>query len=89
VTARRPILAAVDVGGITKALLDSYGAAVTAQSGDVKALLEALDRIRNDPGLVAEVIAGAEKMRVAEFGAERARECVRNFVLELASSGNS
>jgi len=89
VTAHRPILAAVDSGGITKALLDSYGAAVTTQTGDANALLEALGRLRNDPGLVAEVVGGAEKMRVAEFGAEQARECVRNFVHDLASSANS
>jgi colanic acid biosynthesis glycosyl transferase WcaI len=85
VTARRPIVAAVDEHGITKALLDSHGAAVVAQSGDSEALLGALDRLRNDPTLVADVVAGAEKMAAAEFSTERARAGFREFVRELAA----
>jgi colanic acid biosynthesis glycosyl transferase WcaI len=89
VTARRPILAAVEDGGSTKALLDTHGAAVTTPSGDAKALLAGLDRLRNDPDLVAEVVAGAQRMRAAEFGRQRATACVTQFVHELALAGTS
>jgi hypothetical protein len=89
VTAHRPILAAVDAHGITKALLDSHGAALTAQSGDATALVEGLNRLRDNSRLVEELIAGAEKMRVTEFGEKRGRECLTDFVHQLATAGNS
>ena len=67
VAAQRPILAAVDDSGITKALLDSHRAAVTIPSGNTDALLDSLDRLRTDPQLVVDLVAGARKMGAAEF----------------------
>jgi colanic acid biosynthesis glycosyl transferase WcaI len=86
VTARRPILASVDEHGITKALLDSYGAAVMVPSGDPMAMLNALDRLCHDDALVAEVVAGAEDMGTAEFSADHGRVAFREFVASLGST---
>ncbi len=85
VAAQRPILAAVDDSGITKALLDSHRAAVTIPSGNTDALLDSLDRLRTDPQLVVDLVAGARKMGAAEFSNEQANAHVREFVRELAS----
>lgn len=86
VTAKRPILAAVDTQGITKALLDSYDAAVTVASGDPLAILNAVNRIRDDDALAAEVVAHAEKMGAAEFSGANGRAAFRDFVMSLAAA---
>jgi colanic acid biosynthesis glycosyl transferase WcaI len=85
VTARRPILAAVEVTGITKALLDSHGAALTTPSGDVNAMLDALRRLRSDRALADALVAGAQNMGTAEFSSDQGKATFRRFVGSLAA----
>lgn len=82
--AGRPILAAVDENGITKALLDAYGAAVTTPSGDPESMLETLERLRSADDVSARVIRGAATMAAAEFSDHRTRKAFRGFVRSLA-----
>jgi glycosyltransferase involved in cell wall biosynthesis len=82
--ARRPILAAVDDGGITKALLKSYGAALTTPSGDAQALVSSLRTLSQDRELSAAIVAGAQDMAAAEFSDVRSRAAFRDFVRALA-----
>lgn len=84
VTARRPILAAVESNGITKALLDSHGAALTTPSGDVDAMLASLRRVAHDSAVVDDLLEGAARMGAAEFSPDRGKEAFRDFVAELA-----
>lgn len=84
VTARRPILAAVEDDGITKALLDSHSAAMTTPSGDVDALLTSLRQLAADPTMAHSLVEGAAKMGAAEFSAEDGRKGFREFVAGLA-----
>ncbi|MCZ8379278.1 glycosyltransferase family 4 protein [Mycobacterium sp. CPCC 205372] len=88
VTARRPILAAVDAAGITHSLLESHGAAMTVPSGNVTALLDAIDVLHSDGARAEDVIAGAQRMAAAEFSTEQAGSAIRRFVRELASPGS-
>lgn len=88
VAARRPILAAVDDSGITKALLETYGAAMTVSSGDPKALLDAIHTLGTDEATVADVMTGAKKMGVAEFSVATGTAAFRTFVASLASPGS-
>lgn len=84
VTARRPVLAAVEDSGITKALLNSHGAALTTPSGDVDAMLAAVQRLRADPALADDLVVGAAKMGSAEFSADLGRTAFRAFVRSLS-----
>lgn len=83
VTARRPILAAVDDGGITKSLLESYDAALTTPSGNARAMLDSLEQLRHDDVRAAAVMTGAATMAAAEFSDARARAGFREFVAGL------
>lgn len=85
VTARRPILAAVDDGGISKTLLDSYEAALTVPNGDPQALLAGIRALEEDTALGTKLVTGAERMAAAEFGSERAHLSLQRFVRDLSS----
>lgn len=85
VAARRPILAAIDDHGITKSLLDTYGAAITVPSGDARAMLDAIHRLDHDEAKVAELLMCAEQMGVAEFSADIGTAAFRDFAASLAS----
>jgi glycosyltransferase involved in cell wall biosynthesis len=87
VTARRPIVAAVDGDGITKQLLDSYGAALTTPSGDAEGLLAAVERLMRDPEMAARLASGAEQMGAGEFSSQRAFAHVQQFAADLVRAG--
>ncbi len=84
VTAGRPIVAAVETQGITKALLDKHESALCVASGDPAALVDAVGRVSADSGLAEELVASAKRMGAAEFSDERGRDAFRRFAGGLA-----
>lgn len=84
VTAGRPILAAVEEAGITKALLDTHSAALTVPAGQPDAMLEALRRITSDTMLADRLVAAAVEMGAAEFSDGQGKSSFRRFVASLA-----
>ena len=83
VAARRPIVAAVEPGGITHQLLVKHSAAEIVPAGDSAALLAAATAVASDPARAAELVAAGTAMGESLWSARAAADRYRAFVAAL------
>ncbi len=86
VAAGRPVVAAVEPGGITHTLLLEHGAAELVPAGDAAALDEAVRRVAADGARSAELVAAGRRMGERLWSAQAAQDRYRDFVLRLLGS---
>jgi len=83
VAARRPIVAAVEPGGITYSLLDGAGAAEIVPAGDAGGLLSAVETVTSRPERAAELVAAGEVLAEDLWSPGAAAERYRAFAARL------
>ncbi|CAM2735458.1 glycosyltransferase family 4 protein [Skermania piniformis] len=86
-TVARPILAAVEPGGITHDALDEFGAALCVPPGSPEALVAGVRRLRAEPSLAQHAVAGAAALRRARFDAAAGHAEFRTLARRLAAVG--
>ena len=82
--AGRPIVAAVEPGGITSDTLERYDAAVLCQSGDPSALLDAVNVVRESSDRGRQLIDHAAQLHRDQYGSTAAYQRYCSFVATLA-----
>ena len=87
VAARRPIVAALEPGGISHSLLVEHGAAELVPAGDSAALLAAAQRVAKDPARARELVDAGTRMGGALWSAAAAADRYRRFVARLLTRG--
>ena len=83
VAARRPILAAVEPGGITHEVLAADHSAHFVDPGDAALLLAAVDQLRRSDSLRAEFAAKAKQLHDDRYGKVAAQARYRDFARRL------
>ena len=86
VTAARPIVAAVEPGGITHNVLADHRAAVLVPPGSPAPLLGALTELAMDDGRRAELVANAQRLGQEEYGRPSAEQRYRAFAERLLAA---
>lgn len=84
VTARRPIIAATEPGGITHSVLEEFSAAHVVAAGNGDRLLEGILSLRSDEILYRNLVDAAATLGQAHYGEETGREGFRKFALRIA-----
>ncbi|ROS22977.1 glycosyltransferase involved in cell wall biosynthesis [Cellulomonas sp. PhB150] len=79
----RPIVAAVEPGGISHALLTQHGAAELVGAGDAAGVLAAVHRVSSDPARAGALVAAGSRMGAALWSAPAAEARYRAFVARL------
>ncbi|WP_240646012.1 glycosyltransferase [Georgenia sp. SYP-B2076] len=83
VSARRPVLAAVERSGITRAVLEEDSAAALVEPGDAVALLAHVERLMADDQRRADLVEAAAAMGARRYGREAAARRYRDFARRL------
>lgn len=86
VAARRPIIAAVEPGGITHSTLEEFSAAHIVAVGNGEELLEGVLILRSDRFLSRSLVGAAVALGQVHYGEEKGRAAFRDFACELAGS---
>lgn len=86
VAARRPIIAAVEFGGITHSVVDEFAAAHVVDPGSGEALVAGALALRDDEGIRGKLVDAAVQMGEAKFGEAAGREGFRRFAKSLADT---
>lgn len=86
VAARRPIVAAVEAGGISHTLLTAHGAAEIVSAGEPAQLLKAVDGVAGSPGWAAALVDAGTRLGTALWSADAAADRYRAFAARLVSA---